>query len=291
MSALIEQIKVLRERTGAGMMDCKKALEETGGDIEEAITWLREKGIAKAAKKASRVAAEGRTHVEYNEAKKEVLIFEINCETDFVSQSDAFKQLVSDCAKAIFAKDEIHCVNCCKNATTELFQDATMKLGEKLDFRRYELDKVEAGQGVGTYVHMGAKISTFVILEKENAELAEGLAMSIAANSPLYITKEDIPAEVVAKETEIQMEATKNDPKFDGKPEAALAKIVEGKVNKSLSESVLVEQAYILDPSKTVKQVLQEQGNKVLKFVRYQVGEGIEKREDNFAEEVMSQVK
>ena len=176
-----------------------------------------------------------------------------------------------------------------KDAVKDLFNDATIKLGEKLDFRRYELIDVEPGRGVGTYIHMKGKISTLVILEKEDEELAKGLAMSIAANSPLYIAKEDIPQEVLEKETAIQFEAAKNEEKLKDKPEAALRKIVEGKVNKSLSEQVLLEQKYLLDDSKTVKEVLKEKGNSVLKFVRYQVGEGLEKRSDNFAEEVMKE--
>ena len=288
MSTVIELIKILRERTGAGMMDCKKALEENSLDIEKSIDWLREKGIAKAAKKSTRIAAEGATYVTYDDSKKKALIFEINCETDFVSKSDAFKKLVKDSADAILHR-EIHCINCCKDAVKDLFNDATIKLGEKLDFRRYELIDVEPGRGVGTYIHMKGKISTLVILEKEDEELAKGLAMSIAANSPLYIAKEDIPQEVLEKETAIQFEAAKNEEKLKDKPEAALRKIVEGKVNKSLSEQVLLEQKYLLDDSKTVKEVLKEKGNSVLKFVRYQVGEGLEKRSDNFAEEVMKE--
>lgn len=289
MSSMIELIKILRDRTGAGMMDCKKALEENNSDIEKAIDWLREKGIAKAAKKASRIAAEGSTYVTYDEKQRKALIFEINCETDFVAKSDAFKKLVEDSAKAILNK-EIHCINCCKNATESLFNDAVIKLGEKLDFRRYELINVPANVGVGTYIHMGGKISVLILLKKEDPELANGLAMSIAANNPLYISKENIPAEVVEKETTIQYEVAKNEPKLQGKPEAALAKIVEGKVNKVLSEQVLLEQEYLLDTSKTVKQVLTEKGNEVIQFVRYQVGEGLEKRSDNFADEVMKEV-
>lgn len=288
MSTVIELIKILRERTGAGMMDCKKALEENSLDIEKSIDWLREKGIAKAAKKSTRIAAEGATYVTYDDSKKKALIFEINCETDFVSKSDAFKKLVKDSADAILSR-EIHCINCCKDAVQDLFNDAVMKLGEKLDFRRYEIVDVKDGEGVGTYIHMGGKISVLTILAKEDSELAQGISMSIAANNPTYIKMEDIPAEVVEKETSIQMEAVKNDEVLSKKPEMALKKIVEGKVHKALAEQVLYEQEYLLDTSKTVKQVMQEKGNNVLKFIRYQVGEGIEKRVDNFAEEVMKE--
>lgn len=290
MSTMIELIKVLRDRTGAGMMDCKKALEENDSDVEKAIDWLREKGIAKAAKKASRIAAEGATFVKFCEKQRKALIFEINCETDFVAKSDAFKELVEETAKTIM-HSEIHCIDCCKNVTQELFNNAVIKLGEKLDFRRYELIVVPEGQGVGTYIHMGGKISVLTILEKEDAEIAKGISMTIAANNPSYISKEDIPSDVVEKETAIQVEAMKNDPKFQGKPEQALAKICEGKVNKALAEQCLLDQEYVLDPSKTVAQLLLEHGNKVLKFVRYQVGEGLEKRSDNFAEEVLKESK
>ena len=288
MATLIELIKVLRERTGAGMMDCKKALVENGEDVEKAIDWLREKGIAKAAKKSSRIAAEGATYVTYCDDCHKTLIFEINCETDFVGKSPAFLQLVKDCANTIM-NTEIHCIDCCKKAVEPLFNDAVIKMGEKLDFRRYEIINTTAENGVGTYIHMGGKISVVVVLENNNPELAKGLAMTIAATNPTYISKDDIPEDVVARETAVQLESAKNDPRLAGKPEAALAKIVEGKVNKALAESIALEQEYVLDPSKKIKDVLGS--NKILKFVRYQVGEGLEKRVDNFAEEVMNQAK
>jgi elongation factor Ts len=288
MATLIELIKILRDRTGAGMMDCKKALVENNEDIEKAIDWLREKGIAKAAKKSSRIAAEGATHVRYCADCHKTLIFEINCETDFVAKSDAFKDLIVKSADAIMCS-EIHCIDCCKKAVEPLFNDAVIKLGEKLDFRRYEIINTAPENGVGTYIHMGGKISVLVVLEKDNPELAKGIAMTIAASNPTYISKEDIPEDVIARETAVQLESARNDERLKGKPEAALAKIVEGKVNKALAESIAVEQEYVLDPSKKIKDVLA--GNKLVKFIRYQVGEGLEKRVDNFAEEVMNQAK
>jgi elongation factor Ts len=288
MGNLIELIKILRERTGAGMMDCKKALVENNEDVEKAIDWLREKGIAKAAKKSSRIAAEGATYVTYCDECHKTLIFEINCETDFVGKSPAFLQLVKDCSNAIMAAD-IHCIDCCKKAVEPLFNDAVIKMGEKLDFRRYEIINTTADNGVGTYIHMGGKISVAVVLEKNDPELAKGIAMTIAATNPSYISKNEVPEDVVARETAVQLESAKHDERLAGKPEAALAKIVEGKVNKALSDLIALEQEYVLDPSKKIKDALGS--NKILKFVRYQVGEGLEKRVDNFAEEVMNQAK
>ena len=288
MATLIELIKILRDRTGAGMMDCKKALVENNEDVEKAIDWLREKGIAKAAKKSSRIAAEGATYVRHCEECGKTLIFEINCETDFVAKSDAFKDLIVKSADALMCAD-IHCIECCKKAVEPLFNDAVIKLGEKLDFRRYEIINTTSENGVGTYIHMGGKISVLVVLEKDDAELAKGIAMTIAASNPTYISKEDIPEDVIARETAVQLESARNDERLKGKPEAALAKIVEGKVNKALADSIALEQEYVLDPSKKIKDVLGS--NKLLKFIRYQVGEGLEKRVDNFAEEVMNQAK
>ncbi|MEG2342028.1 MAG: translation elongation factor Ts [Bacilli bacterium] len=290
MSSQIEFIKILRERTGAGMMDCKHALDEVNNDVEKAIDWLREKGIAKAAKKASRIAAEGLTIVKFCEECKKALVLEINCETDFVAKSDAFKALMEESAKIVMHA-EAKSVEECKTLTSDLFNNALIKLGEKLDLRRFEIVHILDGQSIGTYMHMGGKISTLVVLEKENAELAKGIAMTIAANSPTYIIADEIPSEVKAKETSIQLEAAKNDEKLKDKPLQALEKIIEGKVNKALADQVLVKQDYVLDPSKTIEQMLKETGNKVVKFIRYQVGEGIEKRCEDFSQEVLNQTK
>ncbi len=288
---IIELIKVLRERTGAGMMDCKKALEETDCDIEKACDWLREKGIAKAAKKASRIAAEGLTFVKACDKCGKAIIIEVNCETDFVAKSDAFKALVEEVAHLIMQND-IKTVEEAKAhpAIAELFTNATVKIGEKLDLRRFEIVALNGEESFGTYIHMGGKISVLVVLDKAD-EAAKGIAMHIAANNPLYINKEDIPADVLAHETAIQMEASKADEKLANKPEAVVKKIVEGKVNKQLSETTLAEQDYLLEPGTSVGNFLKQHGIKVVKFVRYMVGEGIEKRKDDFASEVMSQIK
>ena len=288
MASMIELIKELRDRTGAGMMDCKKALEATGSDVEKAIDWLREKGIAKAQAKASRIAAEGLAGVVTN--GNEAIIAEVNCETDFVSKGEKFHKLVDD-VMDVTLKGKCADIEAAKEATKTLFTDATVSMGEKLDYRRFDIVNKTSAQGFGAYIHMGGKIATLVVLEKDDAELAKGLAMHIAANAPKYVSESDIPADVIEHEKAIAFETAKADPKLAGKPEQMLQGIVMGKVKKVLSESILLSQAYLLDGEKSVAQVLKEKGNSVLKFVRYAVGEGIEKRQDNFAEEVMKEVK
>lgn len=288
MPSMIELIKELRDRTGAGMMDCKHALEESGEDVEKAIDWLRQKGIAKAQAKASRIAAEGLAEVQVNGNK--AIILEINCETDFVSKGEKFHALVSESAKVTLDKG---CTSLeeAKEATKSLFTDATVSMGEKLDYRRFEIVEKKASEGFGSYIHMGGKIATLVVLDKEDPEFAKGLAMHIAANAPKYIAEEDIPADVIAHEKQIALENMKEDPKMAGKPAQMLEGIANGKVKKILSESVLGSQAYLLDGEKSVAQVAKEKGIKIVKFIRYSVGEGIEKRKDNFAEEVMKEIK
>ena len=289
MASNIELIKILRERTGAGMMDCKRALDETNNDVDKATDWLREKGIAKQAKKADRIAAEGLALIEKC-CCGAACVCEVNCETDFVANSDPFKALVSECCKKALSTKPAD-VAALSEAVKAEFTDAAVKLGEKLTIRRFDIVYTNEGEGLGTYIHQGGKIAVIVRLEKDNPELAKGLAMQIAANSPKYVLESDIPASVIEAETKIQLEASKNDPKLANKPEAALANIVKGKVHKILSESVLAEQDYLIDPSKKVGDVLKAADNKVLQFIRYQVGEGLEKRHDDFAKEVMAQVK
>ncbi len=288
MASMIELIKELRERTGAGMMDCKHALEESGEDVEKAIDWLRQKGIAKAQAKASRIAAEGLAEVQV--CGNKAIISEVNCETDFVSKGEKFHTLVSESAKVTLEKG-CKTLEEAKEATKELFTDATVSMGEKLDYRRFEIVEKKDSEGFGSYIHMGGKIATLVVLDKEDAEFAKGLAMHIAANAPKYIAEEDIPAEVIAHEKEIALENMKEDPKMAGKPAQMLEGIANGKVKKVLAESVLGSQAYLLDGEKSVAQVAKEKGIKIVKFIRYSVGEGIEKRKDNFAEEVMKEIK
>lgn len=283
--ANIALIKVLRERTQAGMMDCKKALEECNDDVDKACDWLREKGIVKAAKKADRIAAEGLTTVKV--AGNKAVIVEVNSETDFVAKSDPFIELVDKVADTLLANDFASFEDA-KAAVEPLFVEATVKLGEKLSFRRYEIIK---GENLGSYIHGHGRISVAVSLKEPNEELAHGLAMHIAANSPKYLSKETIDPKIVEAERAVQLEACKNDEKLKNKPEQALVKIIQGKVNKVLSEVTLSEQAYLLDGEKTVKQALKEANNEIISFTRYQVGEGLEKRVDDFAAEVMAQAK
>ena len=289
--ALIDLIKQLRDRTGAGLMDCKAALLNNDEDLDKATDWLREKGLAKAAKKADRIAAEGLALTKTCEKCGKTVILEVNCETDFVAKGDAFKELVDGVAGEIL-KNEPKDVDAAKELTTGLFTDATVKMGEKFDLRRFQV--IEKGNNfVYTYIHMGGKIAVVVVLDKEDPELGKGLAMHIAANNPSYLSTNDIGSDAIEHETKIQLEAAKQDPKLAGKPEEMLKKIIGGKVNKYFAEMVLVEQPYLLDTEsgKKVGQVLQEKKTNVIKYVRYQVGEGIEKRKDDFASEVMSQMK
>lgn len=287
MATLIELIKVLRETTGAGMMDCKKALQETNNDVEAAKDWLREKGITTAAKKQTRIAAEGLTIAKVN--AKHSLMLELNCETDFVARGDAFIELVNLLADLLLeklpaTKEEADAL------VNPILVEATVKIGEKLSFRRFELVEVDASRAFA-YVHMGGKISSLVVLEKANEELARGLAMHIAANNPRFINLADVSPAELDHEKAIQLEAAKNDEKLAGKPAAMLEKIIEGKVRKTFAEVALLEQVYLLDGVNKVADVLKQNANSVQTFYRFQVGEGIEKKKDDFAAEVMAATK
>ena len=285
----IELIKQLRDRTGAGLMDCKGALLANDGDLDKATDWLREKGLAKAAKKADRIAAEGLALAVTCPKCGKTVVLEINCETDFVAKGDAFRKLVEDVAQIILAKEPKD-VEEAKALTVDLFTDATVKMGEKFDLRRFTIMHKE-NHVIGTYIHMGGKIAVAVLLDNADDEVAKQIAMHIAANNPQYNTVEDVPADVREHELSVQREAAKNDEKLANKPAQVLDKILEGKINKYFAELTLEAQPFLMYDSKTVGQFLKEKGIKVLKFVRYQVGEGIEKRKDDFASEVMSQAK
>ena len=290
-----ELIKNLRERTGAGMMDCKKALVECNGDIDAATDWLREKGIAKAAKKADRIAAEGLTTIVTD--GNYALITEMNSETDFVAKNEKFVNFVNDVATAALkarATTLEEALNAPLNDGTvsDAIVSNTATIGEKLSLRRVTLLEKGSNDSFGSYLHMGGKIGAICVLSNtDKTDIAKDVAMHIAASSPLYINTTDIPAEETEKELHIQAEAAKNDEKLKGKPEAALTKILEGKINKWKAEISLVEQPFVKDPGLSVGKYVNQYGAKVANFVRYAVGEGLQKREDNFAEEVMSQVK
>lgn len=286
MAASIELIKKLRERTNAGLNDCKKALENNNNDLDKACDWLREQGITKSAKKADRIAAEGLADV--TSQADEAIVLEVNCETDFVAKGEKFKKLVSDTRDNIL-KNKPSNVDEATKALTSLYADATVAMGEKLSLRRFEIVKKNPNECFGTYIHMGGKIAVLVVINKDDKELAENLAMHIAANNPTYICPHCVPKEVIENEKKIALEAAKGDEKLMSKPQAIIDKIIEGKVNKTLSEVILHEQAYLLDDNKKVAQVLKEKDVAVIKFIRYQVGEGIEKRKDDFVNEVMSQ--
>ena len=293
MAISAKLVKELREKSGAGMMDCKKALEACDGDLEKAFDWLREKGIAKAAKKADRIAAEGLTafYAEGNFAT----IVEVNSETDFVAKNQEFKDLVADIAKVIVANKPAtmeEALACELNGKTveATVVDATAKIGEKLSFRRFELIEKEDNQAFGAYSHMGGKISALVLLTNASEEVARDVAMHVAASAPQYIDRTEIPAEVLEREKEVltTQALEENKTAAKPKPENIIIKMVEGRLNKNLSEMCLVDQSFIKDPDQKVGKYI---GNgKIEKMVRYLVGEGMEKREENFAEEVAAQM-
>ena len=289
-----ELIKNLRERTGAGMLDCKKALVECNGDLDKATDWLREKGIAKAAKKADRIAAEGLTTIVTD--GNYALICEVNSETDFVAKNEKFINFVNDVATAALkarANTLEEALNAPLNGGTvnDAIVANTATIGEKLSLRRVALIEKDSTDAFGSYLHMGGKIGAVCVLSNtNNADAAKDVAMHVAASSPLYTNTADIPASEVEKELHIQTMAAQNDEKLKGKPEAALTKILEGKINKWKAEISLVEQPFVKDPSLSVGKFVSKFGASVKTFVRFAVGEGLQKREDNFAEEVMSQV-
>ena len=287
------QVKELRDKTSAGMLDCKNALTATDGDMEKAIDWLREKGIAKSIKKASRIAAEGLSKVLVDGNK--AIIVEINSETDFVAKNAQFLELLDTCAKTILAgepKNNEEALALAVNGATlnDEFINATATIGEKIVLRRYEILTKNDDEIFGTYTHMGGAKTAIVVIKGGNDELAHYLAMQVASRTPTYISAADMPADVVERERAVQTEIVKNDEKFAGKPEQVIQGAIEGKVSKSLKEMCLVDQEYFMDTAKKVSQVLKENGAEVSQFTRYTVGEGLEKKEENFAEEVAKQM-
>lgn len=282
-------VKELRERTGAGMLDCKKALEATEGNVEEAVTWLREKGIASAQKKAGRIAAEGLTNI-LIEGNKAVVV-ELNSETDFVAKNDIFLSLVDNVSKAVLTENPSSledALNVDVDGTSigDLVVNATATIGEKITFRRFEVLTKEDNQTFGSYKHMGGSISALVILNGTDEELAKDMAMQVASMNPTYVSSKDVPEEIIEKETNIQIEIVKNDESLASKPEKVIEGIIKGRVSKSLQEISLVDQIFFKDGNSKVSQVLSQANTSVERFVRFAVGEGIEKREENFAEEV-----
>ena len=282
-------VKELREQTGAGMMDCKKALTECEGNLEKALDWLREKGIAKAGKKESRIAAEGLANI-FVEGNKAVMI-EINAETDFVSKNDEFKELLNTVGTTILNSDaktleEANALPYEDGTIKDLMVAKTAKIGEKLDFRRLEVVEKKDNENFGTYLHMGGKIAVITVIERANEEVAKDVAMQAAAMDPKYVFKEDVPEDEVAREREVLKEQAMN----EGKPEDIAEKMVEGRLNKFYKEICLSLQAFIKDGDIDVTKYVTNNGGKLIGMKRFKVGEGIEKRQENFAEEVMAQI-
>ncbi len=295
MAVTAAQVKELREITGAGMMDCKKALTECDGDIQKSIDWLREKGISKAAKKADRVAAEGLSKVIVDGNK--ACLVEINSETDFVAKNEQFLELLDTVTTTLLkagvkTMEEAEKLDVNGKTMAEVLVDATATIGEKITLRRFEVMEKDDADCFGAYIHMGGKISSCVIMKNsDNAEIAKDMAMQVASMSPSYVSRDDMPADIVEHERSIQTEITKNDPQFEGKPEKVITGAIEGRVSKALQDMCLVDQIFFKNPSEKVKNVLKDANTEVVSFVRYAVGEGIEKKEENFAEEVAKQIK
>lgn len=282
-------VKELREMSGAGMLDCKKALEATNGNMEEAMTYLREKGIASAAKKQSRIAAEGLAAIliDGNSAS----IVEVNSETDFVAKNSEFQDLVNETLKAVISNDVNNvedALNLQVNGSTlnDLFIAKTSKIGEKLSFRRFAKMTKNDNESFGSYIHMGGKIAVLVLLEGASSEVAKEVAMHAAAMRPKYVKISDVPEAEVEKEREILKEQAIN----EGKESDIAAKMVEGRIKKFYKEICLEEQPFVKDPDVSVKTYVKNNGGKILDMIRFEVGEGMQKREENFAEEVAKQI-
>ena len=282
-------VKELREQTGAGMMDCKKALSETDGNLEKAVDWLREKGIAKAGKKGARIAAEGLANIFIKDNK--AVMIEINAETDFVSKNEEFQELLQNVGETILNSD----AKTLEEANKLKFEDGTIadliiaktsKIGEKLDFRRLAVIEKKDDENFGSYLHMGGKIAALAVVKGANEEVAKDVAMQAAAMKPKYVFKEDVPADVVEREREVLKEQAMN----EGKPAEIAEKMVEGRINKFYKEICLALQAFIKDGDIDVNKYVTNNGGELISCTTFVVGEGIEKRQDNFAEEVMAQI-
>jgi elongation factor Ts len=290
MAVTAQMVKELREKTGAGMMDCKKALTETNGDMEKAIDFLREKGIASAAKKGDRIAAEGLTYVvaEGNNA----VILEVNSETDFVAKNEAFQSLVKELAAHLLANkpatvEEASAQTINGVTVADYINAAIAKIGEKLSLRRFTVVSKTDNDAFGAYLHMGGRISVLTVLEgTTDADAAKDVSMHIAALRPLYVSRDQVSQEEVERERQVLTTQALN----EGKPENIVAKMVEGRLGKYFEDVCLLDQTFVKNPDQKVRQFVESKGASVREFIRYEVGEGIEKREDNFAEEVMNQI-
>ena len=305
------QVKELRDMTGSGIMDCKRALQESDGDIEKAVAWLREKGIAKAEKKSARVAAEGAVIAKIADDKKSGVLVEINIETDFAANTDKFKAFTDAVATHILTKKPATLEELMaqplyndESKTVEIFQkEAIADIGENTSIRRFVVYEVEGNGAIASYIHMGGKIGVFVdfateddsvIAKSEFADFAKDIAMQIAAANPKWLTREDVPAAEIEKETEIIVNKNLN----EGKPEKIIReRILPGNIEKFYKENCLVEQEFVKDDSKSIATYTKERSSamgqniSIRRFTRFEMGEGIAKKEENFAEEVMKQIK
>ena len=282
-------IKELRDISGAGMMDCKKALEENGNDIKKATEWLREKGIAKAAKKAGRIAAEGLSTV-ITEGNKAVIL-EINCETDFVAKNEKFQNFVKEVATTILnsnakTMEEALELTCSEGTLNDYVTNMTATIGEKISFRRFSLVEKADDENFGAYIHMGGKISVLTVVKGASEAVAKDVSMHAAAMRPEYVTKEQVPAEQVENEKKILTEQAI----AEGKPANIAEKMVMGRISKYFKEICLEEQDFVKDNGVTVGKFVSNNGGSIVTSIRYEVGEGLEKRQDNFAEEVAAQM-
>ncbi|MBF7017279.1 translation elongation factor Ts [Staphylococcus durrellii] len=292
MAISAKLVKELREKTGAGMMDCKKALTETDGDIDKAIDYLREKGISKAAKKADRIAAEGLVHAE--QIGNDAAIVEINSETDFVARNEGFQELVKEIAIQVLetkvnSVEELLETKLADGKTVdERMKESIATIGEKLSIRRFAVRTKTDNDAFGIYKHMGGRIGVLSVVEgTTDEEAAKDVAMHIAAINPKYVSSDQVNDEEIAHEKEVLKQQALN----EGKPENIVEKMVEGRLRKYLQEICAVDQNFVKDPDQTVEAYLKSKGGKLVDFVRYEVGEGMEKREENFADEVKGQMK
>ena len=287
------QVKDLREKTGAGMMDCKKVLTETDGDMEKAIELLRERGIAKAAKKSGRIAAEGLVEAYISEDGKVGAVVEVNSETDFVAKNEEFKNFVMSVAKQVVEKNPKDVEDLLAQESIdepgktvkEVLTDKIAKIGENMNIRRFA--RFESAGLVEKYIHGDGKIAVLVNMNGGDSEVAKDVCMQIAAARPEYLNEASVPEDRLNKEKEILKAQTMN----EGKPEAIAEKIVQGRIRKFFEEVCLVDQVFVKDPNKKVSDILKEHNAEVTEFARFEKGEGIEKKEENFAEEVMKQLK
>lgn len=282
-------VKELREKSGAGMLDCKKALEANDGNIEASIDWLREKGISKAAKKADRIAAEGLAAV-LIEGNKAVVV-EVNSETDFVAKNEEFKGLVNTILKTIINSDAKTVEEALQLPTEEgtlndVIVSKTATIGEKLSLRRFKKVEKKDSESFGEYIHMGGKIAVLTVVDNASSEVAKDVSMHVAAMRPKYVKRSDVPTEEIEKERVVLKEQAVN----EGKPAAIAEKMVEGRINKYYKEICLEEQPFVKDSDINVKTYVANNGGTITEMIRIEVGEGIEKKEENFAEEVAKQM-